>query len=315
MKGFDPRFRDVPDYILGITEEIWEARGIATLHRYYAPEIAVRSPAGIVMGNQDVIAATLATLAEFPDRTLLGEDVIWSGDDACGFLSSHRILSTATHSSDGLYGQATGRKLRYRIIADCYARDNKISDEWLVRDQGAVVRQLGIEPKRYAAEHLNTAMPLTRHNDKAGPYTSRGNDDAWGVRYAAVMEGIMAADMASIPLVYDRAVQLELPGGVTASGWQAADAFWIRLRSAFPSAEFRIEHRIGREDPLMPPRAALRWSLWGKHDGFGAFGPPTGANVYVLGISHAEFGPRGLRREWVLYDETAIWTQIARHTG
>jgi predicted ester cyclase len=315
MKGFDPRFRDLPDYILGITEAIWEARGVATLHRYYAPEIAVRSPSGVVIGNQGLIAATLATLAEFPDRRLLGEDVIWCGDEEAGFLSSHRILSTATHSSDGMYGQATGNKLRYRVIADCYARDNTISDEWLVRDQGAVVRQLGIEPKRYAAERLENAAPLTPHNDKAGPYSGRGNDDPWGFRYAAIIEGIMAADMASVRLVYDRAVQLDLPGGVTANGWEAADAFWIRLRSAFPSAEFRIEHRIGRDDPLMPPRAALRWSLWGKHDGFGAFGPPTGANVYVLGISHAEFGPRGLRREWVLYDETAIWTQIAQHTG
>ena len=65
----------------------------------------------------------------------------------------------------------------------------------------------------------------------------------------------------------------------------------------------------------MPPRAALRWSLWGRHDGFGAFGEPTGAEVYVLGLSHAEFGPRGLRREWVLYDEIAIWKQILMQTG
>jgi hypothetical protein len=28
MKGFDPKFRDFPDYIIGITKEIWEDRGI-----------------------------------------------------------------------------------------------------------------------------------------------------------------------------------------------------------------------------------------------------------------------------------------------
>jgi hypothetical protein len=32
-------------------------------------------------------------------------------------------------------------------------------------------------------------------------------------------------------------------------------------------------------------------------------------------MSHAEFGPRGLRREWVLFDETAIWKQILLKTG
>ena len=79
--------------------------------------------------------------------------------------------------------------------------------------------------------------------------------------------------------------------------------------------------RIGREDPLMPPRAALRWSLHGKHSGWGAFGTPSGAEVYVMGMCHAEFGPFGaaggasLRREWALYDETAIWKQILLRTG
>src|SRR5690349_22538737 len=121
MKGFDPRFRDLPDYILGITKEIWEDRGVATLRRYYAPDIIVRSPASAVRGNEGVIAATMATLAEFPDRTLLGEDVIWSGDEEAGFLSSHRLLSTATHLGDAAYGPATGKTLRYRIIADCAA--------------------------------------------------------------------------------------------------------------------------------------------------------------------------------------------------
>jgi hypothetical protein len=149
----------------------------------------------------------------------------------------------------------------------------------------------------------------------APTYRGRGNDNAWGKRYAALLTRIMAADLAAIPEVYDRAVQIEMPGGVTGHGWPAADRFWLALRSAFPSAAFTIEHVIGRDDPQMPPRAALRWSLWGRHDGFGAFGPPSHAQVHVLGMSHAEFGPWGLRREWALYDETAIWKQILMQTG
>jgi predicted ester cyclase len=317
VQGFDPRFRDPPDFILGVTKEIWEDRGIATLRNYYAPDIPVRSPASVVVGNQGVIAATMATLAEFPDRQLLGEDVIWCGDDNGGFLSSHRLISTATHAADGAYGPASGRHLSYRIIAECYARENQIRDEWLVRDQGAIVRQMGLDPKRYAADWVasGTARPLTPANDPPGPYRGVGNESPWGECHADILSGIMAADFASIPKVYDRAVQLEMPGGTTGHGWGSVDGFWLRLRSAFPSCEFRIHHRVGREDPLCPPRSAIRWSLWGKHDGFGAFGPPTGAPVYVLGMSQAEFGPDGLRREWVLYDEVAIWAQIVAHTG
>lgn len=327
MKGFEPKFADFPDYILRITREIWEDRGIATLHDYYAPDIVVRAPGSVVAGNGGVIAATMATLAEFPDRTLLGEDVIWCGTPEAGLLSSHRILSQATHASDGVYGAATGRRLVYRIIADCHARANRIDDEWLVRDQGAIVRQLGWEPRDYARDLIareggpeRATRPYTPEIDIAGPYAGTGNDDEWGLRYADILTRIMAADFAAIPAEYDRAATLHLPGGVVAHGHDGADRFWMGLRAAFPDAAFTIHHRIGRADPMMPPRAAVRWALDGTHSGWGSFGRPTGARVHVMGIGHAEFGTPGrarptLRREFVLFDETAIWKQILLQTG
>ncbi len=317
MKGFDPKFKDFPDYIIGITKEIWEDRGIATLHEYYSSDIVVRTPASVVIGNQNVIAATMGTLAEFPDRTLLGEDVIWCGSPEEGMLSSHRILSTATHSNDGVYGKATGKKLAYRIIADCHAIENTINDEWMIRDQGAIVRQLGWDPSQYAADLIeaeggaaNCVKPLTPETDAEGPYKSRGNDSEWGAKYAEILTRIMGADMGVIAQEYDRGCNLYYPGGVQDQSHGGADQFWMGLRAAFPNAEFKIDHVMGNEGPMMPPRAAVRWSLWGRHTGYGAFGVPSGAMVYVLGISQAEFGPWGLRREYTLFDETAIWKQI-----
>lgn len=322
MQGFDRKWKDFPDYIIGITKEIWEDRGVATLHDYYASDIIVRSPAGITRGRSGVIASTLAVLSEFPDRTLLGEDVIWSGTGGTGMLSSHRIVSTATHLGDGIYGRATGKRLTYRIIADCHAINNQINDEWLIRDQGAIVRQMGWDPKEYAKDLIgreggpeSCTRPLSPAVDQPGPYSGRGNDSEWGETYADILKRIMAGDLAVIPATYDRACQLEYPGGVTAHSHGPADRFWIGLRASFPSAKFTIEHQIGRDDELMPPRAAVRWSLSGTHDGWGSFGPPSGAEVYILGICHAEFGPWGLRREYVLIDETAIWKQIVLHTG
>ncbi|MFI2766387.1 ester cyclase [Ruegeria faecimaris] len=322
MKGFDPKFKDFPDYIIGITKEIWEDRGIATLHHYYAPDIVVRSPGSVVVGNQGVIAATMATLAEFPDRTLLGEDVIWSGTPEEGMLSSHRLLSTATHLGDGAYGKATGKKLVYRILADCHAINNQINDEWLIRDQGAIVQQMGWDPKEYARDLIAReggpeacAQPYTPANDQPGPYKGRGNDNEWGQKYADILNRVMSADLSVISAEYDRAVQSEYPRGTTGHSWAPVDRFWMGLRASFPNAEFKIQHQIGRDDPMMPPRAAIRWSLHGKHDGWGVFGTPTGAEVFVLGISHAEFGPWGLRREYTLFDETSVWKQILLKTG
>lgn len=322
MKGFNSKFKDFPDYILGITQEIWEHRDLASLNHYYSEHIPVRSPGSLVIGNQHVIGATMATLAEFPDRQLLGEDVIWSGTPEDGMLSSHRILTTATHLGNGIYGKASGKALKYRVIADCHAKNNQIDDEWLIRDQGAVVRQLGIDPKDFAADLITTeggvdqcVQPFTPAIDVSGPYQGKGNDDEFGQRYADILNRIMSAEISCIKSEYDRACQAEQPGGVTSHSWDAVERFWMGLRASFPNAKFTIDHQIGRQDPMMSPRAAIRFSLHGKHDGWGSFGKPTGADVYVMAAAHVEFGPCGIRREFVLFDETSVWKQILIHTG
>ena len=312
MKGFDSQFSDLPDYILKCTAMIWEGRQISALNWRYGDDLLVRTPAGISRGNAAGKANTMATLTEFPDRQLLGEDVIWCGDEDAGFLSSHRIISTATHAG-GAFGLASGRKLSFRTIADTFCRENRVWDEWLIRDNAAIAVQLGQTAQDAARASIlsgDTQMPFTPDTDIAGPYSGQGNDSEWGIKHAEILYRIMAADFTVIGAEYDRACQLALPGGLDVHGREEATQFWLGLRSAFPNAEFRIDHQIGRCDPSMSPRSAIRWSLTGCHEGWGRFGRPTGAQVHVMGVSHVEFGPWGLRRETTLFDEIAIWKQI-----
>jgi len=337
MRGFDPKWHDVPHYIIGITKQIWEDRQVGSLREIYADGLIVRSPASVVVDNTNVIAATLATLAEFPDRALLGEDVIWCEDPdgatatSDAFLSSHRLLCTATHSHPGMYGAPTGARLSYRILADCAIRDGAVYDEWLVRDQAAIVLQMGFDPLDWTRDLIareggadDCVKPMTPATDVAGPYTRRGNDDPRGASYADTLRALMHADLDVVGRDYDRAVALHYPRGQDGAGWAAVDQFWTGLRASFPDATFSVDHVIGRHDPMLPPRAAVRWSLYGKHAGWGRFGRPTGAEVYIMGISHAEFGPFAgqgawgdptIRREYTLVDETAIWKQILLQTG
>ena len=315
-----PRYTEFAEFIAGITNDIWENRQIHFLKECYSDDIKVRSPEGLVVGNRAVIAATMATLAEFPDRQLLEEDVIWDRTGEDSWFSSHRIFSTATHSGPGRYGDATGRHLRYRIIADCHAVANdrygwSINDEWLIRDQGAIVRQIGYTPKDYVQATLTGELASVSHlipdaEIRNAPYSGTGNDSEVGLQYESILDRMMRAEFSAIPEEYQRGVQLHLPGGCSGHGWADADAFWLGLRSALPDAAFRIEHRIGRNDPGLPARAAIRWSLEGRHSGGGLFGAPTGRNLYVLGLSHAEFGQAGIRSEYTLFDEVAVWHQL-----
>lgn len=322
MQGFDAEWRDFPHYIVGITERIWEERDVTSLRRYYSDDVLLRLTTGIRRGSAGAAREVLSSLVEHPDREVLPQDVIWCGTPEEGMLSSHRSLTVATHAGDGPMGPATDRRIRFRAVADSWAKDNRIRDQWIVCDNGGIARQIGVDPRDMAARMIeaeggpgHAAPAFTPEMDEPGPYRGTGNDDEWGATHADLMTRIMDGDLKVVGEVYDRAVSLELPGNVSADGRAAADRFWIRLRSAFPDAEFRIHHVIGREDAMMPPRTALRWSLDGRHEGWDLFGRPTGARVHVTGISHAEWRPWGLRREWVTFDELAIWRQILMHQG
>ena len=317
MGKFDEKWADLPDFILGITKEIWEDRGVGPkIREYYGKNVVVRTPLGIFMGDEATVSSTLGTLHEFPDRQLLGEDIIWSGSPEDGMLSSHRILSIATHLGNGVFGKATGKFVTFRGIADCFAKNNIITDEWLIRDNGAILRQIGQDPREWAAANVaDGARAFTPDQNVKGPYSGLGNKNEWGLKLSSILSSLMQEEFSIIPSHYDRACQLEYAGGTSAHGHAAADAFWLPLRSSFPNANFSIDHQIGLFDTLMPPRAAVRWTLNGKHEGWGAFGPPSNAPVHIMGVTHAEFGPYGLRREYTLFDEAAVWMQIIAYMG
>ena len=71
------------------------------------------------------------------------------------YLSSHRILSTGTHLGDGFYGKATGKKVIYRAIADCLVVNNKIVEEWIIRDEASILNQLGFKVSDFVEQRIN----------------------------------------------------------------------------------------------------------------------------------------------------------------
>lgn len=316
--GYDPDTQSVPDTVLGTLWDIWEGRGLARLDSHYASDVIHRDAALVTHGITPLRQDMMGTLAAFPDLAMLGEDVIWcdtaaSKDTPAGAYASMRTTATATHTGPGPFGDPTGKGVRYRVLTDGWTSDGLGRDIWQVRDTGAVLRQIGTPPRDWVAAQLETnglPLPLVPDTDVEGPYPGRGSTTAAAEEYEALLRQILSGDLAVFDSHYDRACETAHPGGATGIGRRAAEGFWLGLRTAFPSAAFRVEHNLGLDEAKAPERVALRWSLYGKHDGPGMFGPATGSFVFVMGITHAEFGPRGLRREWTLIDETAIWTQI-----
>ncbi len=323
MQGFDPEFTDPVDYIVKITHRIWEQRGVGLIReRYYNPQTQLRSPLGISGSADAVVAGTLETLAEFPDRQLLADDVV-IGDRPAGFYSSHRVRSTAVHSGDGRFGRATGRALTMLTIADCLCRDNQVVEEWLVRDQAGIARQLGADPAAlgHAAARANKVMAapgadalLARWADPAG-LTVLGDQDLAVRVIDAWFDIWRGANLDRIARHYDRAVRLEAPGAELHHGSHNLERFLFGLLAAIPDGTFTAHHAIGRREPDRPPRVAVRWSYVGRHSGYGRYGAPSGAMVVLLGISHVELRADRILNEWMLVDDISVHAQIAAATA
>jgi predicted ester cyclase len=317
MKGFDAEFTDLNHYIRVITERIWEGGRIDDIHRYYSDPCIVETPLGVSSTVQSVIDGTRATLAMFPDRRLLAEDIIESGDEQGGFLSSHRIISTMTHRGDGQFGKATGRRVHARTIADCVCKDNRIVHEWLVRDQGAIAQQLGFQPRELAQAWLNQRGDWNK--PKAGPapvgYHSPVDTHPMAQAYAqaiAAAAGGEALDMH----IYDEAVHHIGPCETTRYGHVEVGSYWASLFGALQVDRFAVEHLAFNQGQRRPDRLALRWRAdarhTNRHAGSAMFGEATGKPVEIMGINHVELVQGKVLREWVLVDDIAIWMQILR---
>ncbi len=313
MKGFDAEFRDLDHYIRVITDRIWEGRRIGDIHRYYGEGCAVETPSSVSIGIQPVVDGTRATLLAFPDRRLLAEDVIVSGDEQHGFLSSHRIFSPMTHAGPGVFGPASGRAVCARTVADCVCLNNRIVHEWLVRDQAAIARQIGRHERDVAQEWLDQrggwnkpAMPPA-----PGAYVSHVATDEPAATYAHGLRQLwtMAGGQALVRTHAAGAIAA-LPGGEAAVGLPAIQAFWQGLTGALSEATFTLEHLAANRRPGRATAMAARWRVRARHTGAGRYGPPTGRPVEVLGISHAEVEQALVVREWHLIDDVAVWMQI-----
>ena len=317
MQGFDKKYKDFPDFILKITQQIWEEKDVESIAKFYTDDIPVRSPFGITYGNKPVIEATYSTLKEFPNRQLLGEDVIWNGDDKYGYHSSHRILSKGTHLGDGSYGKPSGKNIYYRVIADCACKNNQVYDEWIVRDQGAMVRQLGYSPKEFAQKIIEIEGGIDKakslfdsKSDKKSNYKPMSvKSNSAGEKYSTILKNIFLSEYEFKD--YDRSSNIFWPGNKIGHGREDVMRFWNSLKNIFSNIKFSIEHIGYLEEPDKNAKASIRWFLEGKHvNESKEYGKETNSNLFIMGINHVEFGNYGINREWVLFDEVAIWKQI-----
>ena len=325
-------YRDPRDYILSWTDAIWIDRGLGRLTEHYDKRVKVHTAYGETYDWDYVVSNSLQKFAAFPNGGGgHGEDVIWEQRGRNGFISSHRVFKSGTHTGFWTYGPPTGRDWVSRTVAHCLVQDNQILEEWLVRDEWAVLEHLGLDPYKVAAE-LAMASPVLGGGMQAGAdvgaFAGRIADPAReGV--SGRRPGRHEAECAMVQGLFEEVWNQRLFNRVTAyvdrqivcnsvrlrrvQGIDPYQIELINLLASFP--DFRVEVRdiAVLDGPELGLRIAVIWVLRGTYSGVPTYGPITRTPVNVLGASHFEMRDGKVLREWRLVDEIAVLAQI--HAG
>jgi predicted ester cyclase len=302
------------DYILGITYEIWEEGAVDLIEQYYGPKTLVFGLDGITHGAAGSIAGTREMLAAFPDRLLLGDDVIGSGDVRSGY-SSHRVLSPMTNKGDSLFGPATQKQVRIMNMADCAIEEGVIVEEWLARDNLALVRQLGFDvmdsARVIAARHTDElkgwfADEATRLRKGPAPDAA-----ATGIDHQALLHALwISGDERVFESAYTHYSVLHRSPIEIVSGGPAIARHYADLRNAFTIDGASIDHVCMQNGGEDVDNVALRWTVCGEHSGNFLEIGATGKRVFIMGVTHRRIVNGRIAAEWTVFDSLGVAAQL-----
>lgn len=313
---------DIVHFILGITYEIWEERGLDLISRYYTPRTIVYSLDGIVRGSDAMTDGTRAMMNAFPDRLLVPDDVIWSRDGEREHYTSHRIFSPMTNLGDSVYGAATGRQVSILTVADCVVEDGVITREWLMRDNHALVTQLGFDT-------LETARGVAgRRNEESNAWIQaeieRLNNAGIGDNRrtkstkpgsAEFAESILTSlwsgtNPESLDAIYAPYAVLRRSTIELLSGRSNILQHYRSLRNAFEIGGLSIDHVAEQRFGSNGTQVAVRWTAAGVHRGTYLGLDASYRPVFILGTTHWRIVDGRIVNEWTILDSLGVLSQL-----
>lgn len=313
----DHQYTGIVDFILGITFEIWEQRQVENIHDYYSDDVQVFSLDGFIQGAAKMVSNTHETLATYPDRLLLGDAVIANGNLQKGF-SSHRIISPMTNTGPGAFGPATNRKVQNMNIADCVINDGQITREWLVRDNLALVKQLGFDPIKAAqltadkfdhtqSQWLQEQYARTLENKQAA--ATETQHPLSGFAFGVLQNCWVTGNKSMLEKAYAPYAVLHRAPQQTYSGIEQISAHFAEWRSALPEASISVDHICSQPYSHSGELVAIRWSVAGEHKATFSGCEASGKPIYILGVTHWQIIDKKVVAEWTVFDELAVMAQ------
>lgn len=327
MRGFDPIYTDIVDYIVRCTHRIWDERDVGLIYTHYTHNCVVYHATGTIYNREDVVHDTIKRMFMLPERRGMATQVIWNGNEDDGFYTSHLVTGTGRHTQPGIYGKPTGRTFVARTIADCMIYENMIYREWLVVDSMAQVKQIGLDAQAYAE---NLARPyfekgllavdmgenrrlIGQYPPETAPDTEIANTDLEREVLEWLHEIHNKRMFGKIREVYAPTVQYHGPLMKELYGHGAVTHQTVGLYATVPDGFYMPQHICSVPCEEGGTKVAVRWLIEGHHQGWGVMeelGAPTGKRVQIMGMSHFHIKNGRIVDEWTNYDEMSVLMQI-----
>ena len=324
MRGFDPEYTDIVDYIIRCTHRIWDERDVGLIYTHYTHNCVVYGNLFNMYDRESIVRETIQRLVELPDRRGMATQVIWRGNDVDGFYTSHMTHGMGRHTEFNQWGPPTGRSFITRTVADCMILENKIYREWVVRDNMALLVQLGIDPHAYATQVAagkfarGEAVPEIAESGRLlGQYPPETEADV-SIAHNELEEQMLRwlhqiYTMRMFGLtnkVYARNCMWHGPLMRELSGPAAVIQQTMRLVALIPDADYVVQHICSTPSEEGGDKIAVRWTMEGHHFGHGALGVPTGHKLSLMGFTHYHVVDGKIIEEWMVYDEFSMLVQL-----
>jgi predicted ester cyclase len=328
MEGFDDIYTDIVDYIVRCTHLIWDEREIGLIYTHYTHNCVLYGTVGTIYDRESVVRDTIQRLVSFPDRRGMATQVLWNGDDQKGFYTSHLVTGNGRHTQYGHLGPPTGKTFVSRTIADCMIYRNRIYREWVVADQMAIVKQLGLDARKIARgtakgifEKGLTAVDIgenrriigQQHPEEDADISIANNEIE--VKTLKWLHRVFNGRMfGGIKKAYAPTAQYHGPKMVELYGPAAILHQHLGLVGSIPDAIYTPQHICSNPCEEGGIKVAVRWVMEGHFLGYGILsaelGEPKGQRLQVMGITHYHYKNDLIVDEWNVYDELSLLVQI-----
>ncbi len=323
--GFEKTYQNIIDYIVRITHRIWEDRDVGYIDDTYSSTSKVYDDYGLQLGNKKIVADTHHTTGAFSDIQLIADEVIWAGNEEIGFHTSHRTIIRGVNDGDSKYGPATGKSVDVLVIANCVALKNEIFLEHVVYNNSSLLKQLGLDLNQVASKMVlappagwprddrvwrelrhatSPAQPLSVSSPISGfdvdDFVRRNLDQLWN-----------ACDYELLGNNYVEGFSFQGPTDRAFSGAIAYKDFLEALHTTFPDFRLQVDEVYWMGNDNDGYLTSERWSATGTHQGNTLYGPASGCEVQIWGITQHRIKQGRIIQEWMLFNELDLLMQIA----